>query len=955
MFTLLIRKMMKTKWMVLCLFIGFLMAAGMMSAVPIYMDASLQRMLIKDMEAYQIGSGDYPGIYSVEKAIPANMGTAEQINLINDLPVIVEEQVNAIKIPVGAQKTIIEDNLQYIVVGTNVNGSTSVRTKLTAMTGFEDHIVIKSGRMYCEGAVAEDGAYEVVVSDAAIKSLGIVLNGEYDLRAIASNNQPARIRVVGVYEQSDANDVYWSETMDPYIDAIITDFDCFKNILAGGVTIKLTEISTRYALSYQSMDMNDLGSITAEISEDFTTYAEMGYDFSMEIFEILEDYAVEAEKLTGILWILQIPTMVMLAFYLFMVSQLNVEQEKNEIAIFKSRGASSKQIFFLYAAEAGIIGLVTLITAPFIGLTLCRFLGVSNGFLEFVNRTGIAAEITGTAILYALLAIIIFFLTTMIPIIPASKLSIVEYKASKNKVVKVQLWEKCCVDIVLIAAAAVFYGIYTANEVITTESTGEINPLFFIFSTCLVLGLGLLFIRIYPYFLRAIYTMFKPLWSPAQYMAITSVSRAEGGKVRFLMLFLIVTFSLGIFSANTARTINTQKEDRIYYATGADIRLKEYWQETTTSDESMTTTGYIERDFERFEKLNGVKTATRVLINEKAKLTVDKSTASNITLMAIEPYKFATTAWFRNDLLPVHWWNYTNALQDFPSGIILSRALAEAYEIELGDAVAVKWSGNDDMAVTVVAIVDYWPGINPNEAQRENKSPGDERREKEAQENKDASEEATASYATKYFMIMNYNYVYNLTDLEPYEVWIDLDENATSEALYADISEKRIPIEYITDSSQKLIREKNEPQLQGMNGALTMSFVIIMIMTIIGFLIYWILSIRSRTLQFGILRAMGVTFKEIIGIIGYEQILVSGVSIAMSFIIGGITSDLFVPLFRSMYNPIDQVPPFRVAALQSDYIKIYVIIVLMLGGGFAILGKLIKKLDINKALKLGED
>ncbi|MBQ8613476.1 MAG: ABC transporter permease [Ruminiclostridium sp.] len=947
--------MLKTKWMVICLFIGFLMAAGMMSAVPIYMDASLQRMLIKDMEAYQLGSGDYPGIYSVEKTIAANMTIADQVNLANELPALVEEQVDAIKIPVGSYKTILNDNLQYISIGTNKNGATSTRAKLTAMTGFEDHVVIKSGRMYCKGGVAEDGVYEVVVNDAAIKSLDIVLGGEYQMRAVDTSNQPVRIRIVGIFEQSDANDVYWSETMDPYINSIVTDYDCFKNMLSAGISIRLTDISTRYSLSYQSMDMNDLDSITAELAEDFALYPELGYDFEMGIFKILEEYAVEATKLTNILWILQIPTMVMLAFYLFMVSQLNVEQEKNEIAIFKSRGASSKQIFFLYAAESGIIGLVTLITAPFIGLALCRFLGVSNGFLEFVNRTGIAAKITGTAILYALLAIVVFFLTTMIPIIPASKLSIVEYKASKTKVVKVQLWEKCCVDIVLIAAAAVFYGIYTANEVISTESTGEINPLFFIFSTCLVLGLGLLFIRIYPYFLRAIYTMFKPLWSPAQYMAITSVSRAQGGKVRFLMLFLIVTFSLGIFSANTARTINTQKEDRIYYATGADIRLKEYWQETTTSDESMTTTGYVERDFGRYEELSGVKTATRVLINEKAKFTVDKTTASNVTLMAIEPYKFATTAWFRNDLLPVHWWNYTNALQDFPSGIIVSRALADAFELELGDAVETKWSGNDNVAATVVAIVDYWPGINPNESQKEVLSPGEERRKnKEAEEN---AEEAVveASYAAKYFMIMNYNYIYNLTDIEPYEVWIDLEESATSEQLYNDISAKRIPIEYITDSSQLLIREKNEPQLQGMNGALTMSFVIIMIMTIIGFLIYWILSIRSRTLQFGILRAMGVTFKEIIGIIGYEQVLVSGVSVAMSFIIGGITSDLFVPLFRSMYNPIDQVPPFRVAALQSDYIKIYVIIVLMLGGGFAILGNLIKKLDINKALKLGED
>jgi putative ABC transport system permease protein len=182
-----------------------------------------------------------------------------------------------------------------------------------------------------------------------------------------------------------------------------------------------------------------------------------------------------------------------------------------------------------------------------------------------------------------------------------------------------------------------------------------------------------------------------------------------------------------------------------------------------------------------------------------------------------------------------------------------------------------------------------------------------------------------------------------------------MKEGATSEALYESIEKARLPIEQVKDSSQMLIAEKTDPSLQGMNGALTLSFVIIMLMTIIGFLIYWILSIRSRTLQFGILRAMGISFKEIIGILGYEQILVSGVSIACAFIIGGVVSDLFVPLFQFMYAVDDQIPPFRVAAMQADYIKMYVIIALMLIGGFAILGALIRKININKALKLGED
>ena len=53
MFTLLFRKMRNTKWMVLCLLIGFVMASAMMSTIPIYMNASLQRMLVKDLESFQ--------------------------------------------------------------------------------------------------------------------------------------------------------------------------------------------------------------------------------------------------------------------------------------------------------------------------------------------------------------------------------------------------------------------------------------------------------------------------------------------------------------------------------------------------------------------------------------------------------------------------------------------------------------------------------------------------------------------------------------------------------------------------------------------------------------------------------------------------------------------------------------------------------------------------------------
>lgn len=66
-------------------------------------------------------------------------------------------------------------------------------------------------------------------------------------------------------------------------------------------------------------------------------------------------------------------------------------------------------------------------------------------------------------------------------------------------------------------------------------------------------------------------------------------------------------------------------------------------------------------------------------------------------------------------------------------------------------------------------------------------------------------------------------------------------------------------------------------------------------------------------------------------------------------------SDLFVPLFQVLYNVTDQVPPFVVISQRSDYIKLYCIVLVMLLVGFVVIARLIKSININKALKLGED
>jgi putative ABC transport system permease protein len=53
--------MLRNKWMVLCLIICSLLAVSTISSMPIYSNSIFQRMLIKDLESYQVENNKYPG------------------------------------------------------------------------------------------------------------------------------------------------------------------------------------------------------------------------------------------------------------------------------------------------------------------------------------------------------------------------------------------------------------------------------------------------------------------------------------------------------------------------------------------------------------------------------------------------------------------------------------------------------------------------------------------------------------------------------------------------------------------------------------------------------------------------------------------------------------------------------------------------------------------------------
>jgi putative ABC transport system permease protein len=983
--------------MVICLLVGFIMAAAMMSTIPIYMNASLQRMLVKDMESFQTENDIYPGIYSTEYDLTMDISTSAQKSEIEKTQSLVLENYGDLGTPSQYEKTYIADEYLYVKSIAVTDGNSASRLSLGGMTDLADNIEITSGRMF-ETGQRDDGVYECITTEKALKLSELATGTVYEIGNVFGTGSTCKIEIVGIFDVKEGSDAYWAEGLDTYMTTMFADYDTLYDDIMETGAANISTMSVRCAIDYPNMDMNNLSSMLEKVEEQERTYSENSITFSLPATDILSDYADRASQLRQTLWLLQIPVMLMILVYLFMVSQLNVEQEKNEIAVFKSRGASRGQIIFIYALESLVLGVITAAVAPFVGMGLCRILGASNGFLEFVNRTALPIHMAADAFIYAGVAVVIFFITTMVPIVPATKTTIVEHKQSKAKKRKFPLWEKLCLDFILVGGSLAWLYYYNNQQAkliadAVTDRDTAINPMMFVASTAFIVGCGLFIIRIHPLIIRIISKLTGRVLSPAAYVSFNNIGRTASGKERFLMIFLIMTVSLGLFFANTARALNRNAEERVSYEIGADVVMQEDWDsnsgelaaesarnaadaalearqnsastveevqqavsDSTDDDDTDSTVQYVEPAIERFENLEGVEHVARVL--QKSGITVESdlmkvpvvqdesdkmpngdssdsgknktaTSTSNVNMMAVSPGEFSQVCWFADRLLPVQINNYLEALSECPQGVILSSAFRDSYGLKLGDSVSVSWGGNESFDVTVLAFVDYWPTMNPYTLAKD------------------------GTYMN--FAILNLEYVNVMTNVEPYEVWIDLADGTLTEDFYESIENSDIEPTLLRVASQEIITEKTDPMLQGMNGALTLGFIIIMIMCIIGFLMYWILSIKSRTLQFGILRAMGMKYREIIAMILYEQLLTSGAAIFAAIFIGGFASDLFVPLFQYLYTPSEQVPGFVIIPQRSDYLKVYAIILVMLLISFAVLGRLIQKINISKALKLGED
>lgn len=928
-----LRKMISKKWMVLALLIGNVLLMGITCANAMYADAMLQRALTQDLAAYMAQENVHPGTICVEAGSTAgrNPLVTAAANAVRTLPdefgVPAAQYVEHYFVGPTPMKTALHDDDD---LGTVVN--------LGTMIDLAQHIEVIGGRVF-SSAIDENGVIDIMVSERGMVTMGLVLDEIVTmLQLLDADGQPLQLRVCGVFRNKDEADPYWVRSPGSFKTECLMPQEIFTQLFITDNTKYKLSGQFYLLLDYTAMDA-DQAEWMMETSAYYKEYFEVnpGMRYTEDFSEILSDFAAKSKKVEVTLWVLQVPIFMLLVAFIFMVSAQMLERERDEIAMLKSRGASKKQIVTTYLAQSGVLATAGFFIGIPFGIFLVQVLGSANAFLEFVQRSALPIEIDGKVLIFDVAAAILSVAAMVLPVLRYADATIVNRKQKKHRKNNAPLWQRLFVDVAVSVVA--LYALYSYNNQkdILAQRVMEglsLDPLLFISSSLFMIGTGLLALRILPGITYAIFRLFKKKWSPALYTGFLQVIRTRHSQ-NFIVVFLILTIALGVFNAQTAGTINANEEENIRYGTGADLVLKEKWKDNSAQVEKDPTLElvYEEPDFQKYEEIEGVQSATKVLRLTDGSARVDRGTVRLVQVMGIHTKSFGQTAWFRDGLLEHHFYDYLNALATNPSAVLLSQNFVDEYGFELGDTVLFDNSEGEYIRGVVYGFVEYWPGY---QSVTYKKGTDGQFRE-----------------ADNFLIIANLSQLQASWGVTPYEVWLDVEDS--TQCVYDFANEENLAFEKFEDTSAHIVKTKNDPIFQGTNGILTVGFIVVLMICSVGFLIYWILSIKSRTLQFGIYRAMGMTLREIISMLLCEQVFISGTAVITGTLIGFLTAKLYMPLIQMAYTAYDSALPLNVVNSFGDIGQMLVVVGVMMLTCMLILGWLISKMKIIQALKLGED
>ncbi len=292
-------------------------------------------------------------------------------------------------------------------------------------------------------------------------------------------------------------------------------------------------------------------------------------------------------------------------------------------------------------------------------------------------------------------------------------------------------------------------------------------------------------------------------------------------------------------------------------------------------------------------------------------------------------YNFPSISFWRSDFADESLGELMNRLATLQDGILVTKAFAARHSLVPGDLITLSISSYQEetsmdfhIAGTFELFPTYYPG-------------------------------------TRTLFIANLDYIFMSLGAEyPYHVWAkatnpamphnlkELSWTATSQIGARTLNWEE-PIELITS-------EQSRPERQGLFGILSVGFAAAAVLTVLGFLLYALLSYQRRFVELGVLRAVGLSAGQMTVFLAAE--------LAFLILMGGLIgtglgvwiSNNFIPYLQIGAEAQAQIPPYVVYIAWPSILRVYALFGLLFIVALGTLMVMLRRMKIFQAIKMGE-
>ena len=650
--------------------------------------------------------------------------------------------------------------------------------------------------------------------------------------------------------------------------------------------------------------------------------------------QLLENFLSQYFFNTVVTVVAVLPGLAVLLVYLLIAASALVDHSKEELALMQSRGASRWQMLALFVNEAILLCIAALVVGPLFAGQLTNLLAWLSLFGNHSGHADLALALPPPqSYLYAGLAAGLCFVAVLLPAVRAMRSSLIAVKRETSRPRLRSLALRLIPALTLTAL-----GLYGALHIqqrsafflpnlagkLTVDWVAAAAP------TLLLLGTTSLGMLLLPPALAGLDRLGQRLSGISAGLALRQMARRPLPYSR-LVLLLSLTISLGSFAALFNGSLARSFDDRAAFASGADLRLVE-------GDANKP-------DFERqaapladhFQLLKGVTDGMNAFRVEAAVPTGVELTSLDTNLLAVESAKYGQVGYWRDDFADQSLGALMGLLQQptrqgaVPA--LASDQLLATLGVVPGGKITLAF-GPGNTTFLIVGSYHYFPTLDPGGY-------------------------SLVCDLSRLFKVIN---MPGAMQFMPNEAWLKLAPGApvygadqAQQQLLLNPQHQDVSVSQAFDRAAIAASLQNDPFHFIIAGTLSIDFIIAALLSIVGFVFLFYLIARQRVFEFGVLRAMGISLRQVSRALGWEQLILLLAALLVGIPLGVLVANVALPALAYDQSGQPLFPPLVLNLNLPGVLPQGLFLLACAVAALVITIVIFRRLRVQEVLRLGEE